>query len=164
MTAAQLTLDPLAQVTLRPIRTDDLERLRRLFFRLSPETIHRRFFSGYSQPPEPALHRLAEVDYWNRYAVVAVVGDEVVGVARFDRLSGTTTAEPAILVEDAWQGVGLGLLLGRRLFGEAARHGITEFQASILAENRRALALMRRLSPQVDVTLDGTEYAVRATV
>lgn len=159
-----LATDALSAVVLRPIRDDDVDRLRRLFFRLSTTTVHRRFFAGYARPPEPALHRLAEVDHWHREAVVAAVGDEVVGVARFDRLPGTTAAEPAIVVEDAWQGRGVGRLLAERLFAEAARRGVTEFRASILAENRAPLRLLRALSPEVQVSLNGTEYDVVATV
>lgn len=36
--------DP-ARVVSRPIRPDDSARLRRLFYRLSPKTLYRRFFS-----------------------------------------------------------------------------------------------------------------------
>ena len=42
-------------VALRPIQPDDAERLRRLFYRLSPETVYWRFFSPIQVPREAVL-------------------------------------------------------------------------------------------------------------
>src|SRR3954447_6766162 len=97
-------------LTLRPIRDDDADRLRRLFFRLSPETVYLRFFQPVRNPSDKLLHHLAEVDHDRRQAIVALDGDEIVGVARYDRADDAQHAEVAILVEDAWQGNGLGTM------------------------------------------------------
>src|SRR5687768_15278424 len=88
------------RITLRPIRDDDVERLRRLFYRLSPETIYLRFFQPLRRPSEKMLHHLAEVDHERRQAIVAVDGDEVVGVARYDPADDDQHAEVAVVVED----------------------------------------------------------------
>jgi hypothetical protein len=84
--------------TIRSIKDTDLDALRRLFFRLSPETIYRRFFTLYSRPPEEALRHLCFVDHHDRVAFVADVDGDLVGVARFDRVPGTTEAEVAVVV------------------------------------------------------------------
>ena len=96
-------------VATRPVQPDDAARLVRLWPRLSPDTVYRRFHSPLHDLPPETVRRLVTVDHDRREAVAAVVGGEVVGVVRYDRSpDDPATAEFAILVEDAWQGTGLG--------------------------------------------------------
>ncbi len=152
-----------AVVLLRTPQPGDGERLRRLFYRLSPVTIHRWFFVAAPRLPEwaAALTRLAEVDGVDHAATVAAVGDEVVGIARYDRPAPGPEAEVAILIEDAWQGRGLGRLLIARLGAEAAHRRIAAFTATILGENRRAVALVSRQFAGAEVRFRGGEYRLR---
>jgi RimJ/RimL family protein N-acetyltransferase len=146
-------------VAIRVIRADDAERLRRLFYRLSPESVYRRFFTLYSHPPEDKLRELADLDHDQRDAAVAVVGDEVVGVARYAALAGRPgVAEVAVLVEDAYQGGGLGRRLLDCATALARLHGITTVTATVLADNRPAIAMLRAAYPDAVWTSYGTEY------
>ena len=145
-------------LTIRPIRDDDVERLRRLFFRLSPETVYLRFFQPIKAPSEKMLHHLAEVDHQRRQAIVAAHGDEIVAVVRYDRTDDAEPAEVAVLVEDAWQGHGLGKRLLRRLASDALEHGVAELTATVLGDNQRALALARRVAPGTHRHLDHGEW------
>ena len=147
-------------LTVRPIRDDDVDRLRRLFYRLSPETVYRRFFQPVRQPSEKLLHHLAEVDHELRQALVAELDDEIVAVVRYDRPSPSAPAEVAVLVEDAWQGHGLGRRLLRRLATDAVEHGIVDMSATVLGENQRALRLARRVAPDSHSQLDHGEWLV----
>ena len=151
-------------VALRPIQPDDAERLRRLFYRLSPETVYWRFFSPIQGPREAVLERFARVDHRRREAIVAVVADEVVGVARYDQDVGTDEADTAILVEDAWQGRGLAKLLLRRLAEVASGRGICTFTALILGENVRARQLYSTVFSDVHAELDGSEWHLRISL
>lgn len=153
-----------ATVTMRPIQTDDVERLRRMFSRCSRETIYRRFFTAYTSPPEWALQRLAYVDYVNRHAVVAVVGDEIVGVARYDKVGASDEAEIAVCVEDAWQRKGVGASLLEWTLDLARRRGVVTVVADVQSGNSAVLGLLRRLLPSAEVRPDGTTFAVRAAL
>ena len=146
-------------LTVREITIDDIERLRRLFTRLSPDSVYRRFFSPVQEPPRTALLWLANVDRTNRDALVALDGDEIVAVARYDGRAGTNQAEIAVTVEDAWQGLGVGKRLTRRLAKIAVEHGIESFEAVVQPDNRPALGLLRKLSPDASVHFDHGEYA-----
>jgi GNAT superfamily N-acetyltransferase len=149
-------------VAVRVIRADDADRLGRLFYRLSPESVYRRFFTLYSHPPAGALRELADLDHDRRDAVVAVVDGEVVGVARYAALAGQQrVAEIAVVVEDAWQGHGLGRRLLACVTGLARLHGMTTLTASVLADNRPAIGLLRAAFPDAVWTADGTEYELR---
>src|SRR2546429_8923167 len=82
-----------------------------LCHRLSPRTVYERFFSFRRLLPEEA-HALANVDYRQRMALVAEVTDgqepELIGVARYGPGHEVTTAAIRLVVEDGWQGLGLG--------------------------------------------------------
>jgi len=146
-------------LTVREIEMGDVERLRRMFGRLSADSVYRRFFSPIQQPSRSALLWLATVDHHDRDALVALDGDEIVGVARYDARAGSRTAEIAVTVEDAWQHRGLGKRLTRRLARRAIDRGFESFEATLLADNRPALGLLRKLSPDASVRFDSGNYA-----
>ena len=135
------------EVEIRVLAQDDGERLRRLFFRLSPLSVYRRFLSPLPRPREEGLRRLLDVDHRDREALAALHDDEIVAVARYGRQPGSEVAEIAVVVADDWQRDGLALLLLQRLTGIAELRGIKRFQATILGENAPALRLVRRVFP-----------------
>jgi RimJ/RimL family protein N-acetyltransferase len=93
---------------------------------------------------EQARH-FAEVDGANRYALVALDPEddqEIVAVVRYDREGRTDKAEYAALVEDRFQGLGLGLGLTRALIEAARKRGIRDLEALVLPENRGMIELL----------------------
>jgi len=146
-------------LTVREIEIDDVERLRRMFHRLSADSVYRRFFSPIHEPTRSALLWLASVDHLGRDALVALDGDEIVGVARYDTRTGASAAEIAVTVEDAWQHQGLGKRLAVRLAKRAIARGIESFEATVQPDNRSALGLLRKLSPDASVRFDQGSYA-----
>lgn len=148
---------------LRIIRTSDAERLERLFYRLSPESVYRRFFTLYTTPPCGVMRKLVDLDHDSRDALVAVVDDEIVAVARYAAV-GPHEAEVAVVVEDAWQGLGLGPRLLTCVAALARVHGYTTLTATVLAENRPAIAMLRSVFPDGVWTPDGTEYEWRVAL
>ena len=149
-------------VTTRPVRPDDAPLFCRLWDRLSPETVYRRFHAPLRLPPADA-HRLVEVDHDLREALVAVVGGEVVGVARYDRSpTDPRTADVAVVVEDAWQGVGVGRQLLAELTALAGRRGVRTLNADVQADNDRVVGLVRRLLPGAVLTPDHGVYTVQS--
>ena len=145
-------------LTVREIGLEDVDRLQRMFSRLSPDTVYRRFFSPINEPRRSALVWLTAVDHGRREALVALDGDEIVAVARYDSRPEGAAAEVAVTVEDAWQHQGVGRRLTKRLAQRAVDHGIESFVATVLPENRPALGLMRKLSPDASVHFEGGGY------
>ncbi|HVM00006.1 MAG TPA: GNAT family N-acetyltransferase [Egibacteraceae bacterium] len=130
-------------VRVRPIRPDDTDRMLAMWQRLSPETIRMRFFVPRGMTPEQ-MRFFTDVDYDRRFALVAETGGRIIGVSRFDRLEDDpTTAEFAVLVEDAEQGRGVGTVLVRALVGPAQDLGVKGFVGEVLAENRSMLRMLR---------------------
>ena len=153
-------------LSIRPVETTDVERLARMFERLSPMTVYYRFHSPLPRLPRSTLVRLADVDHCRSEALAAVYDDEIIAVARYNAVRGadgseTCEAEIAIAVEDAWQHRGIGNQLIRSLAHLAVRRGFHTFVATILPENRAALDLMRKLVPDADVRFVSGSYEAR---
>ena len=148
-------------VATRPVRPADQTLFYRLWGRLSRETVYRRFHAPVRTLPEESVRHLVTVDHDLREAVVAVVGGEVIGVARYDRpLDDPSIAEVAVLVEDAWQGMGVGRQLLGELSALAARRGVRRLTATVQPDNAAVLRLVRRLLPDSTVTHDVDVYAI----
>lgn len=131
--------------------TDGSE-LRRFFYRLSPETIYRRFHSPITRPEQAQPRFLLDIDHRDREAVAAVVDGEIVGVARYVRRRGTPTAEVAVVVADDWQRQGIATRLMCALAGFAAEAGIERFAMNMQADNAPVLRLVGRLYPGTKMT------------
>jgi GNAT superfamily N-acetyltransferase len=137
------------RVWLRLLEPGDTNLLRLFYWRLSSETIYRRFLSPIKPPANALIKRLVDIDHHDREALIALDERGIVGVARY----GTTglTHEVAVVVADDWQGRGLGRLLLRRLAHIARARGIASFHATMLGDNRRAQSLVLGLSPRTQM-------------
>lgn len=141
-------------------KTDGLP-LRRFFFRLSPETLYRRFHSPIARPEQAQPARLLDLDHHDREAVVALVEDEIVGVARYARRPGAGAAEVAVVVADAWQRQGLASRMLGALGELAFEAGVRQFTLNMQADNEAVLRLVRRLYPDARLSCSqGTCEAV----
>src|SRR6185295_18702988 len=144
----ELTLRNGTRVRMRPIRPDDAARLVALYDHLSRDSRYQRFFSVMQRLPPDWARFLATVDYRRRFALVVEApgdSDTLIAVARYEPGGEPDTVEVAFVVQDAWQGRGLGTVLIRELLAAAGANGIRRFQAWVLAENRRMLAVITRL-------------------
>ena len=136
------------RVTTRPVEPADEERLAHMWARLSRETLYQRFHASVGSYPQSSVHQLAETDHRELDAIVALVDDEIVGFVRYQReRADPARAEFAMLVEDAWQGAGLGGRLLDELMALARSRGVTTLIASLLMDNQRMLRLVRRHAP-----------------
>lgn len=149
-------------ITIRPMRPDDDERLVAFHARLSPETQRLRFFSPHPRLSPREVTRFTNVDGERRVALVAECDDAIVGVARFDRYEGSDDAEVAFVVEDAFQGRGVGSALLAALAASASEHGVRRLVAQTLPENRRMLQVFRHFSP--DATTAFSSGVVEVTI
>jgi GNAT superfamily N-acetyltransferase len=71
--------------------------------------------------------------------------NEIIAVVRYARKPADERAEYAALVEDRWQGQGVGASLTHRLIEVARGNGVRFFYAFVKGENRRMLNVLRHL-------------------
>jgi RimJ/RimL family protein N-acetyltransferase len=147
-----------AVVRLRPIRPDDAPRLVELYARLSEHSAYQRFFTVMKRLPPDWAEVFANVDFRHRLAIVAErhtpEGVQIVGVGRYEPTDGHDTVEVAFVVEDGWQGLGLGPLLLEAVMRAGEARGIRRFRAYVLADNHRMLKLLNRRTEVIERRLE----------
>jgi GNAT superfamily N-acetyltransferase len=148
-------------VSLRPIRPDDEARLMAFHERLSPRSQQLRFFSVHPHLQPAEVRRFVNVDGARRVALVATQDDDIVGVARFDRVAETTDAEAAFVVRDDLRGRGLGTALLEHLAQRARENGVTRLVAQVLPGNARMLHVFRHFRPDLTAAFVGGVIEVK---
>lgn len=145
-----ITLKDGTRLHVRPIRPGDAPRLIDFYDRISLHTAYQRFFAIMKRLPPDWARLLATVDYQRRLALVAETGSatapELVAVARYEPTDDPETAEVAFVVQDGFQGRGLGVFLLHHLLEAGEARGIRHFRAYVLADNSRMLHLLARFT------------------
>ena len=126
---------------LRPVSPSDADALQAFHMRQSQSSIYLRFFTYKAKLSSKELERFTNVDYRNRVAFVITIGDEIIGIGRYDRLDDPTEAEVAFNIADEHQGRGLGSILLEHLAAAARENGIRRFSAEVLPENRKMIGV-----------------------
>jgi len=154
---SELTLRDGGTVQLRPLVPEDDPAYRDFAAGLSPESIYFRFFSPRNTLTEREIEHFLHLDYVDRFAIVALHGERIVGVGRYDRSRHETApsdppmatqaaegplpidAELAFVVTDDYQGNGIATEMLRLLARAARANGITRFVAQVLPDNHKML-------------------------
>ncbi|MGO2860263.1 MAG: bifunctional acetate--CoA ligase family protein/GNAT family N-acetyltransferase [Brevibacterium sp.] len=144
---------------LRPIVPADAEALARMHEAQSPESVYLRFFAPLPRLPKRDLDRFVNVDHHDRVALIMLIGDDIIGVGRFDKIS-ATSAEVAFNIADAHQGRGIGSILLEHLAAAAREAGIRRFTAEVLPQNRSMLQVFQAAGYEVARGFDDGVVAV----
>jgi acetate---CoA ligase (ADP-forming) len=143
--AADIALRDGTTVQVRPASPQDAAELRRLFEGLSEESRYLRFFSGAVDLPL-VVGWAADVDHQRRDGLVAVTGPEgrIVAHAGWEReRDHPERAEVALVIDDDFQGRGLGTILLGQLAESARKRGVEMFVAEVLPGNHRMIQVFR---------------------
>ena len=132
----ELTLHDGRHVFVRPVLPRDEALLRQAVEQADPDTLRRRFLGGRPPQDDEDFRRLVCVDYDRRLAVVAFGPDgKGAGIARYEAIGDSDTAEVAVAVDPMWRHVGLATALLRILGEGAVRHRIRHLTAEFFADN-----------------------------
>ena len=146
-------------VTLRPIRPEDEPLIVAFHQTLSEESFYFRYFHLMKLQARVSHERLARVCFIDYDQEIALVVDHrdpqtgeqsILGVGRLSRLHGLNEAEFGLLINDRYQGQGLGTELLRSLVAIGTKEGLHRISAVILPENRA----MQRLCEKLGFSLD----------
>lgn len=132
---------------IRPITTDDAERLTNFYEQVSDESKYYRFFAPYPRLSAKDVHRFTHHDYVDRVGLAATVGGEFIATVRYDRINAqgmpasapADEAEVAFLVQDAHQGRGVASALLEHIAAVARERGIRRFAAEVLPANTKMI-------------------------
>jgi AcrR family transcriptional regulator/RimJ/RimL family protein N-acetyltransferase len=130
-------------VWIRLGRPEDADAVAAMHERCSERTRYRRYLAGVGEWRDLSMRRLAG---GHRGATLVVMSEDgsIVGLGNVfpDEPGDAHTAELAELVEDAYQGRGIGTRLLRHMLELAQRLGFQSVSATVLAENAEMLAVM----------------------
>lgn len=135
--------------TVRPVLPRDSGILADFVRSMSHETRYFRFISNIEELTPRMLASLSHIDYDREMALLAVIQrdgqDLLIGTARYIDNFDDQSCEFAVVLGDAFQGLGLASYLMRRLMQVAADKGIRVMKGIVLAENKRMIEFCRHL-------------------
>jgi RimJ/RimL family protein N-acetyltransferase len=159
-------------VTIRAIRPNDKGLLIDALSKLSPQSLYLRLFSAKGKFSDEEMNQITAVDFVNVVALVAVLdkdgSGQIVGGGRYIRFGNSGTgqgAEVAFLIDDAYQGLGIGSRIFKHLVAIARESGIIRFEAEVLPSNAAMLGLFARSGLPVakTVTRDSVHVTIQLT-
>ena len=146
-------------VWLRLARPEDAEAVAAMHERSSEQTRYQRYFAPVSEWRDINMRRLAG---GHRGATLVVIDEEglIVGLGNVfpNAPDDLAAAEIALLIEDDYQGRGIGARLLHHMLSMARRLGFTEVVATVLADNGGMLHLLDKTG------LDWSRQAERGVV
>ena len=135
-------------ITLRPIKPEDEPLWLALLASCSRESIYSRFRYFFFWQSHEVASRYCYIDYDRELAIVAESGEgperRFIGVGRLVAEPGRTSAEYAVLVQDAWQDKGLGGLMTDTCLGIARDWGVRTVTAITTTDNPRMIAVFEK--------------------
>ena len=131
-------------VHIRQVAPEDRAAVADLLRRASPQSRYLRFFSAAVNLDAEATRLIRPGG--DHLALLAILSGTVVGVASYERLD-FRTADLAILVDDAWQGEGIGTLLLEYTAAAARGEGIETLLGDVLVTNAPMLEVAATVSP-----------------
>ncbi len=143
-------------IRVRPVLGGDRAAVDSFLHALSPRSIGFRFFGQVDL--DWALDWSLDVDYSDRYALIATTGQDHMVVAHGAYVrTGPHSAEVAFTVADEWQGHGIATIMLGHLASAAEERGITLFTAEVLPANHHMIQMFRDSGYVVDIhSADGT--------
>ncbi|MEU0375470.1 GNAT family N-acetyltransferase [Streptomyces sp. NPDC006283] len=136
---------------IRPITTEDADRLVSFYEQVSDESKYYRFFAPYPRLSAKDVHRFTHHDYVDRVGLAVTIGGEFIATVRYDRIDArgrpagapADEAEVAFLVQDAHQGRGVASALLEHIAAVARERGIRRFAAEVLPANSKMIKVFR---------------------
>jgi acyl-CoA hydrolase/GNAT superfamily N-acetyltransferase len=152
------------EVLVRPVRLTDEETLQEMLYRLSDETVYRRFMAHKRTHPHDEMQKLVDLDYEQNMALVVCDTsrghEEIIALGRYDVDPATNLADVALVVVDSWQGRGVGTALMAQLCEVAQARGVSGFDADMHPANRPLVTMLQKCGLRVTVEQDGDRLRV----
>jgi acetyltransferase len=157
--------------TLRPVQPDDADMLQSFVRKLSDQSRYYRFVSSLRELSVPMLARYTLIDYDREMALVAIYKERaptgngefaeterMIGVSRYIANPDLTSCEFSLVVDDEFNGQGIGSRLMLSIM-EVARHkGLSEIDGLVLTRNAGMLKLMKRLGFQIQIYAEDADF------
>ncbi len=129
------------EVTLRPLRKEDLDLLIDFFLNIGEETV--KYFHPFPFTREQAEKIIRELDYNKFFPIIAIdkQTNRMVGMVYLSPFYENCVASLGIGVRQDYRGLGLGSHMMKFIIELAKKRKVKEIRLSVYADNCRAIAL-----------------------
>jgi len=149
--------DGTVTVHFRLIRPDDSDRIKELFYDLSEESIYFRFLTPLKSLRRQTLQDFYNVDQDADISIVATIRQDdeseverIIGAGRYLLNRNTNQAEFGLLVQDDYQGKGIGTFLLNQLMKIAKSKGVDAFIAYVHPQNHPMIRFIHKTGKVVE--------------
>jgi acyl-CoA hydrolase/GNAT superfamily N-acetyltransferase len=155
------------EVQFRLIRPDDSDRIKELFYDLSEESIYFRFLTPLKSLRRQTLQDFYNVDQDADISIVATIhsddgkeAERIIGAGRYLLNRNTNQAEFGLLVQDDYQGKGIGTFLLNHLMRIAKSKGVDAFIAYVHPRNQPMIRFIHKTGKVVEskMSMPDDEY------
>jgi GNAT superfamily N-acetyltransferase len=147
-------------ISVRPVTGSDAPTIASMWERCALATRIARFHAPVRNIPASYLNAVFADPSASVVAACQHCG-AVVALASLLPDGSQDSAELGVLVEDAWQGAGIGRRLVAHLIATAHVRGITTLTASVLADNAKVAGLLRQVPDEHSLAFDGPVLKVQ---
>jgi len=149
-------------IRFRAIRPSDEEQMRRFFYRFSDEAKFYRFFYSVKTMSHDKMQEYVNIDYSKEMSIIGFsgkVGDEtIVAEARFVRDDRSSYGEVAFLIDDRFQGLGIGSYMLDLLIQMAREQGLMGLTAEVLSDNLAMKKVFEKANYPMEAQLENGVY------
>ncbi len=151
-------------VRFRAMKPSDEESMRRFFYRCSREMVYFRFFYSIKTMTHDKMQEYVNVDYGKEFSVVGFGGKKgegkIIAEARLVTAENEDTGEVAFLIDEDYQGMGIGSYLMDLLIVEGRNRGLRSLDAQVLSENQPMIKVFEKTGLPLESKLKSGVYEV----
>lgn len=163
---SQWTAKDGSPVTIRPIRAEDEPALVKFHETLSDRTVYMRYLQPMLLSDRVAHDRLARIAHSDYNREITLIAEQIVdpatstyailGVGRLSKIHGSNEARFTLLVNDQYQGKGVGKELIRRIIEVGKSEGLDRIEALIAPDNQIMQSLCQKLGFELKPLADNS--------
>jgi len=150
------------KVRFRAIKPSDEEEMRRLFYRFSDTAVYSRYLGHIAAMPHTKTQEYVNVDWNHTMSIVGLIDEaghgRVIAEARFIKEPRGPYAEVVFVVDEKYQGLGIGTYLYNLLVRLAKERGVQGFSADVLFSNIGMMKTFRKGELPVKAVLENGVY------
>lgn len=151
-------------VRFRPIKPSDEDDMRRLFYRFSDKTVYYRYFSPIKTMPHKKMQEYVNIDYDRTISIVGILDEDgvkrIIAEGRFVKYDEGKSADVAFIVDEKYQGTGVGTYLFELLVKTAKTRGVNFFTADVLTDNKSMMKVFEKNQYPLRAVVEGGIYSV----
>ncbi len=151
-------------VHFRVMKPSDEDDMRRLFYRFSDKAVYYRYFSPIKTMPHKKMQEYVNINYGRTISIVGILEDggaeRLITEGRYVKSDNGRSADVAFIVDEKYQGSGVGTYLFELLINIAKSRGIKGFTADVLTDNKSMMKVFEKNQYSLRAVVEGGIYAV----